>query len=696
MGCSSSFVSRVPQTVEAGPTLHTDARGEQVGGKRIPTKGRDNHPSDHDDEGLPKDLSKLTVRELKELMVGKVDAATIQTCVEKRELVTFAYLTTSHWTAADVENVCTAACAEANAEFSIYWSELQLLAKQHFPEHFGPDRMCDVTRIIDLLTDDASAHAAPVKSLAYECFRLEELAWLWSVAGDTFRLRNADAFALWAEYLDMRGAGSRVGIVRLQVERLLRVGDAAETEQRDTRDGATAAGGAPPPFAVEFAKECVRPYRYADFWNKIEPTDGHAGKKEERAGEEKEEARRTPQSAQGRSARDLGSDARPVVSLRCCFARAAPREQMGGKHYARRRSSGLDTDLERRRVLLRKRKERQSEEQSFWEERKQWKGKRPGRKDNVAASYPTEEERTFLGKQASSSPSPPARTSDSREPPTAFPRAAKEHTAHPSSQQETYARRAEDKPDTFPVGEKTRADKRPPHSAQTHHENIGTTSEKRAPVPKTSLPHAKQTSAGGKPRAPSFAPPRRHSTEYGKAGVPPKQPTAGMGENPSVAPTDAAAEAPGRRAGAPTPPKHNDATSGTYQSAHCASDTTGAPAQPPRSSPRFTANESAQPARPQNSSTKGHACPPQASPRPESKGNGTEERKCPSMPLRRGDALDVLGFPRDATPSITELKKAYYQCALQWHPDRPHNALMQAVAIRAFQAISHAFTYLQK
>eukprot|EP00397_Hematodinium_sp_SG-2012_P067970 GEMP01107942.1.p1 GENE.GEMP01107942.1~~GEMP01107942.1.p1 ORF type:complete len:160 (+),score=16.67 GEMP01107942.1:84-563(+) len=118
MGCSSSFVSRVPQTVEAGPTLHTDARGEQVGGKRIPTKGRDNHPSDHDDEGLPKDLSKLTVRELKELMVGKVDAATIQTCVEKRELVTFAYLTTSHWTAADVENVCTAACAEANAEFN--------------------------------------------------------------------------------------------------------------------------------------------------------------------------------------------------------------------------------------------------------------------------------------------------------------------------------------------------------------------------------------------------------------------------------------------------------------------------------------------------------------------------------------------------------------------------------------------------
>jgi len=58
-------------------------------------------------------------------------------------------------------------------------------------------------------------------------------------------------------------------------------------------------------------------------------------------------------------------------------------------------------------------------------------------------------------------------------------------------------------------------------------------------------------------------------------------------------------------------------------------------------------------------------------------------------------ALDCLGLSGVDSPSADEVRRAYKQAALKWHPDRQQNHLCAEEAKERFQAVRAAFDYLQ-
>lgn len=73
----------------------------------------------------------------------------------------------------------------------------------------------------------------------------------------------------------------------------------------------------------------------------------------------------------------------------------------------------------------------------------------------------------------------------------------------------------------------------------------------------------------------------------------------------------------------------------------------------------------------------------------------------PSPPQRprpsgRNEYLELLGFGLGADPTEPELKRAYRDMAMRWHPDRPHNREREAEATEMFQMAKEAFDYFME
>lgn len=60
----------------------------------------------------------------------------------------------------------------------------------------------------------------------------------------------------------------------------------------------------------------------------------------------------------------------------------------------------------------------------------------------------------------------------------------------------------------------------------------------------------------------------------------------------------------------------------------------------------------------------------------------------------RGAYLELLGFDTNAVPSMEEIRRAYRNMAMRWHPDRPHNRSVAVAATEMFQAAKDAHDYL--
>eukprot|EP00928_Gymnodinium_smaydae_P071310 TRINITY_DN54935_c0_g1_i1.p1 TRINITY_DN54935_c0_g1~~TRINITY_DN54935_c0_g1_i1.p1 ORF type:complete len:630 (-),score=29.26 TRINITY_DN54935_c0_g1_i1:369-2210(-) len=71
-------------------------------------------------------------------------------------------------------------------------------------------------------------------------------------------------------------------------------------------------------------------------------------------------------------------------------------------------------------------------------------------------------------------------------------------------------------------------------------------------------------------------------------------------------------------------------------------------------------------------------------------------RACSKHDVKRSKSVALSVFGLESTATSEEVRRAYKQAALQWHPDRPHNRDCKDEAKRRFQEVQESFEFLQR